>query len=77
MKSILKPIALKEKSYNVNLLHAALAELGLPVAKREVASGKAGSSTLRQVRALQAKLKLPVDDSVLVDEATALRIHIC
>ena len=51
---MLKPIALKERSFNVNLLHKALQVLGLPVAKRAVAQGKAGEDTLKKMRALQA-----------------------
>jgi hypothetical protein len=74
MKTILKPIALNEKSYNVNLLYKTLAALGLPVSKREVAQNKAGQDTLKKVRALQARLNVPVDESVLVDEATGLAI---
>jgi hypothetical protein len=74
MEAILKPIALNERSYNVNLLHKALAALGLPVAKREIAQGKAGQDTLKKVRALQVQLNVPVDKSTLVDEATALAI---
>ncbi len=74
MKIILNPIALNERSHNVNLLQKALEALGLPVAKREVAQGKAGEDTLKKVRALQARLNVPVDDSVLVDEATSLSI---
>ena len=74
MATILKPIALNEQSYSVNLLHKALHTLGLPVAKTEVTQGKAGKDTLRKVRALQAQLNVPVDDSTLVDEVTALAI---
>jgi hypothetical protein len=74
MKTMLKPIALNEKSYNINLLHKALEALRFPVAKREVAHGKAGNDTLKKVRALQARLNMPVDDSTLVDEATSLAI---
>lgn len=74
MKTILKPVALNERSYNVTLLHKVLEALGLPVSKDEVAQGKAGEDTLKQVRALQAQLNVPVDDSVLVDEATSLAI---
>jgi hypothetical protein len=74
MKIILKPIALNERSYNANLLHKVLYALGLPVAKREVAQGKAGNDTLKKVRALQAQLNVPVDGSILVDEVTSLAI---
>jgi hypothetical protein len=74
MKTIIKPIALNERSYNVTLLHKALEALGLPAAKREVAQGKAGKDTLKKVRALQAQLNVPVDESTLVDDATSLAI---
>jgi len=67
-------IALNERYHNVNLLHKVLYALGLPVAKREVTRGEAGQDTLKQVRALQTRLNVPVDDSVLVDEATSLAI---
>ena len=55
----------------MNLLHYALAALGLPTGKDEVTQSKAGKDTVTKVRALQAKLSVQVDDSVLVDEATA------
>lgn len=74
MKTILKPIALNERSFNVTLLHKALEALGLPVAKNEVSKSKAGTDTLKQVRTLQAQLNVPVDESTLVDEATFLAI---
>ena len=67
-------IALNERSHNVNLLHKILYALGLPVAKKEVTHGEAGQDTLKQVRTLQTQLNVPVDDSVLVDEATSLAI---
>lgn len=57
MKTMLRPIALNEKSYNVTLLRKALEALGSPVDKREAAAGKAGPATLRTVRALLVKLK--------------------
>ncbi|UCD58265.1 MAG: hypothetical protein JSV16_03895, partial [Candidatus Hydrogenedentota bacterium] len=74
MKTILEPIALNERSFNVSLLHKALGALGLSVAKREVTQGKAGEDTLKKVRALQAQLNVPIDESTLVDEATSLAI---
>lgn len=69
-----KPILNNEKSYSVKLLHQALTALGMPIAKNELSQGKAGQHTVKQVRALQARLNMPVDDSVLVDKATALAI---
>ena len=74
MRTILKPIALNEKSYNVTLLHKALEAFGSPVAKNEVAKGKAGRDTLKNVRSLQAQLNVPVDESILVYEVTSLAI---
>ncbi len=71
MTTILKPIALNEKSYNVALLHQALAALGLPVSPEEVSHYKAGTDTLRKVRALQEQLHVAIDDSILLDETTA------
>lgn len=74
MNTILKPIAINEKSHNITLLHKALETLGFPVAKREVSQGKAGKDTLQKVRALQAQFNVPVNDSLLLDEATARAI---
>src|SRR5690606_9226006 len=37
--------------------------------------GEAGEDTLRKVRRLQARLDVPVDESVLLDEATALAVE--
>jgi hypothetical protein len=71
MKAQLSPIALGEKSFHVSLLQQVLGVLGYPVAEKEMTQQKAGESTLRQVRALQKQLQLRVDDSLLVDEATA------
>ena len=56
MATILKPIALNEQSYNVNLLHKVLDVLGFSVTKREVTQRKAGKDTSKKVRALQAQL---------------------
>ncbi len=70
MEAILQPIALKERSYNVTLLHKALSILGMPIIEDEVAQCDAGEDTLRQVRTLQEKLGLPIDKSTLLNEAT-------
>jgi hypothetical protein len=75
MKRLLKPVALSEKSYNVNLLQKTLAALGLTVAKDEIAEGKAGEDTVKKVRTLQEKLGVCVDESVLIDETTILAIE--
>src|SRR3989338_3956996 len=75
MKTILKPIAFSERSYNVTLLHKALEALGLPVSKDDTIQGIAGSDTLKQVRTLQERLKVSVDQSTLVNEATSLAIE--
>ena len=53
MNLIFKAIELNEQSYNVALLHKALAALGLPVSKTDLSNGKAGRSTLKQVREMQ------------------------
>lgn len=70
----LKPIALNAGSYDVALLHQALQALGLQVTSKEVAAGKAGKDTLEKVRMLQARLNVPVDESVVVNGATARAI---
>ena len=75
MKSLLKPVALDEKSYNVNLLHKTLGAFGLNVAKDETAEGKAGDDTVKNVRTLQERLGVSVDEAVLVDEATVIAIE--
>ncbi len=74
MKTIIKPIGLNERSFNVNILHKALRALGLTVSRNEVTQNKAGDNTLKKVRALQVRLNVPVDDSTLVDETTLLAI---
>ncbi len=74
MKTLTVPIALNESSYNVVVLHQTLEVLGLPVTKREVEMRMAGADTLKQVRALQKPLNVGVDESVLVDAATAAAI---
>ena len=75
MKTILNPIALNEKSWYVNVLHKVLIALGFSVNQREINQYKAGEDTLAKVRALQAQFNLPVNDSVLIDEATARAIE--
>src|SRR5690606_13877207 len=75
MRTILKPIKLNEQCPNVGLLHKVLQALGTPVASSEVVRGEAGEDTLRKVRRLQARLDVPVDESVLLDEATALAVE--
>lgn len=74
MKTRITPIERNEKSTNVNLLHKALAALGMPVSEKEASAREAGNSTLQQVRALQTRLDLPVDDSLLLNEETAAAI---
>lgn len=74
MKRILKPVAKSERSFNVSLLHKALEALGLPVIRNEVVQSKAGQDTLKKVRILQGKLNVPVDDSVVVDDAASFAI---
>ncbi len=70
MKSSSYSLALNEISLRVNLLHKALHSLGYPVNTAEVAAHKAGESTLKQVRAFQAKVNIPIDESLLLDNAT-------
>jgi Tc toxin complex TcA C-terminal TcB-binding domain/ABC toxin N-terminal region/Neuraminidase-like domain/PA14 domain/Salmonella virulence plasmid 28.1kDa A protein len=74
MRAVIEPVALNETSYNVAVLHQALAALGSPVADEEVAKRDAGQDTLVKVRALQAKLEVRFDESTLVDVATATAI---
>ena len=64
MRAVIQPVALNETSYNVALLHQALAALGPPVSAEEVAGRNAGPDTLQKVRALQATLRVPVDASI-------------
>ena len=70
MKPLQHSVALNETSMRVNLLHKALQVLGYPVDKAEVASHKAGASTLKQVRAFQAKMNLHINESLLLDNDT-------
>ena len=72
MKSLLKPIALNETSYSVNLLHKALTALEVPVSKKEVTLNRAGQDTLNQVRKLQEKMNLDIDESLLLNDATTI-----
>ncbi len=74
MKTKLNPIALDEKSHNVNLLHKALDALGLPVSEKEVDQSEAGRDTLKQVRILQEQFNVPVDKSTMVNEPTSAAI---
>lgn len=74
IKTILKPIEFKAQDYNVSLLHKVLAAIGLPVSSKEVTDRKGGEGTLKQVRVLQKRLKLRIDETVLLDEASILAI---
>ena len=74
MKTTLKPIALDERSLNVTVLHRALKALGRPVSAEEFSKGEAGPDTYKKIRELQGAFNVPVDDSVLVDEATVTAI---
>ena len=75
MNQLLYPVELNEVSSRVQQLQTALAALGMPVADDERAQKKAGDTTLKNVRALQAKLNVPVDNNVLLDTATATAIE--
>jgi hypothetical protein len=70
MKPIIRPIQLNESSLRISLLHKVLQGLGFPVSKKERSSMTAGENTLKQVRALQDKLKVRFNDSFVVDQAT-------
>ncbi len=72
MNQILKIIALNERSHSVRLLHHVLAAMGFAVTNQELVEGEAGSDTLRKVRALQARLGVRADESMLVDAATVM-----
>src|SRR5438046_1417515 len=74
MKSFIKPIVFNEVSYNVVLLHKALDVLELPVSEKEVEQKKAGPDTRKKVRTLQKQLAVPIDQSTLVNQATAVAI---
>ena len=74
MKSFIKPIAFNEVSRNVVLLHKALNVLELPVSEKEVEQKKAGPDTRRKVRTLQKQLAVPIDQSILVNQATTAAI---
>ncbi|MDR8392226.1 hypothetical protein NC796_13820 [Aliifodinibius sp. S!AR15-10] len=74
MKTPLKPITRNQQNHTVSLLHQALAALGFSVSQKEVSKSIAGKNTIKKVRELQAKLKVPVDNNFVVDEATALAI---
>jgi hypothetical protein len=70
MKTLIKPVAFNEESYNVVLLQKTLEILGFSVSQDEVKQHKAGDDTRVKTRALQAQLNIPIDDSTLVNEAT-------
>jgi hypothetical protein len=74
MNRSINHIPLDETSYNVTLLHQTLEVLGLPVGKKEVDQRRAGADTRKKVRALQKRLNVRVDESILVDAATAAAI---
>ncbi|MFC2146442.1 hypothetical protein ACFLRT_03675 [Acidobacteriota bacterium] len=71
MDKINFPINLNEVSDNVANLHKALKALGYHIDEQEQLEGRAGESTLRQVRALQAGLQIQVNQTVLIDGPTA------
>ncbi|REL33431.1 peptidoglycan-binding protein [Rhodohalobacter sp. SW132] len=74
MKTPLKPITRNQQTHNVSLLQKALAALGFSVSQEVVIKSIAGKDTIKKVRELQAKLKVPVDNNFVVDKATALAI---
>ena len=74
MDSLKVPIALDETSYNVALLHQLMEVLGLPVAKEEIQRHMAGRDTVEKVRVLQKQFSVRIDESTVVDAATAAAI---
>ena len=64
-----------EQSPNVANLHAALGALGLQVDPREVSEQRAGDSTAKAVRQIQAQLGLVPAPGYVVDDATAAAIN--
>ena len=74
MRLKLRPIAINDVSYDVALLHRVLQALGLQVSAEEVTAQRAGADTLAKVRGLQAELRVTVDQTTLVNEATAAAI---
>ncbi|MFD4444744.1 hypothetical protein ACFWPK_33690 [Nocardia sp. NPDC058519] len=74
MKAIIEPIALEAAAFQVTLLHKTLDILGLSAAREEVAERTAGTDTRDKVRELQRRLKVVIDESMLVDDVTCLAI---
>ncbi len=70
MKTLIRPIAMNEASYDVAMLHKILEVLGLPVGPAERKERRAGPETRNRVRALQERLKVPVPADILVDAET-------
>lgn len=75
MRSNITPIKIAEVSSNVTALHQALAALGLQIDPREVSEKRAGDSTAKAVRQIQAQLSITPSPGYLVDEATAAGIN--
>ena len=71
MKSLLKSIRPNETSYRVAALHKVLIALGMSPDAAERSTKTAGSSTGEIVRAIQNRLNIPINNTVLVDNATA------
>src|SRR5262245_35461765 len=74
MKLFIKPIAFNEVPYSVALLHKVLNVLELPVSKKEVEQRQAGPDTRKKVHMLQKQLNVPIDQSTLINHATAIAI---
>src|SRR6266404_2929939 len=75
MATTIRPILENESSPNVVSLHAALQQLGFSVDPKEVAEQRAGESTTKFVRQLQAQLNLKPKPGYVVDEATAAALN--
>ena len=75
MKSLLYPIEIDESSARVHQLHLALAALGMQVAELERIENKAGHSTVRIIRELQARFGIQPDPAVVLNAITAAAIE--
>jgi hypothetical protein len=69
------PIKPNEQSSNVATLHAAIRLLGRRVDAAELREQRAGGSTIKLVRELQAAMNIAEREDVLVDDATAEAIN--
>ncbi|MET0363935.1 MAG: PA14 domain-containing protein, partial [Sphingobium sp.] len=68
-------IALDDVSFDVSLVHQALAALGLPVSSKETMARRAGPDTQEKVARLQAQMGIAADSRLVVDPATAMALE--